>query len=258
MADPVAELYAVPLDAFTRERNAKAAALKKAGRDADARAVQQLRRPPASLWAVNQLARAAPEQLEALIDAADRTRRAQLRDPRAAGEAVQRLRADLEALVARAGQLLTEHGSRPTPATLRRVADTLMGAAVDDRLAQDLRHGRLTTELAPPGFEILAGADRQDLRILRGGKAQAPPAARQRHEERRSQAEEHRRRQKQTEELEREAAARRRAAAEAEREAADLADRLAAARQRLREARRAATAAAGAAVGRKARRAGKR
>ncbi|HEU4371333.1 MAG TPA: hypothetical protein VFV05_24185 [Methylomirabilota bacterium] len=191
MTDPIAELYAVPPSAFTRARNAKVAALEKAGREADARAVRQLRRPPAGLWAANQLARAAPEQLEALADAVDRARRAQLRDPRAAGEAVQRLRADLEVLVVRAGQLLTEHGYHPTPATLRRISDTLIGASSDRRFAQDLRRGRLTTELAPPGFEILAGADQPRApRVVRGGREQAPPPARQRHEERRAQAEE--------------------------------------------------------------------
>lgn len=40
-------LYALPLSAFTRERNAQATALTKAGRADEARAVTQLRRPTA-------------------------------------------------------------------------------------------------------------------------------------------------------------------------------------------------------------------
>ncbi|HEX9820260.1 MAG TPA: hypothetical protein VGD07_11705 [Methylomirabilota bacterium] len=264
MTDPVAELYAVPPSAFTRERNARAAALEKAGHDAQARAVRQLRRPAVSLWATNQLARAAPKELATLIDAAERARQTQLRDPRAAGEAVQRVRAQLDALGDRAGQVLSEHGYHPTPATLRRIADTLMGAVVDRRRAQELRRGRLTEELSPPGFEILSGAGRPPLRTLPGGRGLATaPASRPRNErharaeQRRAQAEQERQRRRQhAEELERDAQIHRTAALTVEREAEDLAAKLAAAQGRLRDARRVAAAAE--AASRKARRAARR
>ena len=67
MADPLAraieQLYRVPLGAFTRERNATAAALRKAGQPAQAHAVSQLQRPSAPLWATNQLAHEEPKRL---------------------------------------------------------------------------------------------------------------------------------------------------------------------------------------------------
>ena len=154
------QLYAVQPSAFTRERNAKAAALEKAGRRAEARALRQLRRPPASLWATNRLAYVEAKRLGAFLDAVDRVRRSQLRDPRAAGEAMQRQRAELRALADRARELLAEQGYRATAATDRRISNTLLGAAVDRRRAQDLWRGRLTDELSAPGFEVLSGAGR--------------------------------------------------------------------------------------------------
>jgi hypothetical protein len=105
MADPLAraieELYRSPQSAFTRERNAKATSLRKAGQPAQAQAILQLRRPSAPLWATNQLAHEDPKRLAEFLDSVERVRQTQLRDPRAAGEALQRQRAELEALVAR-------------------------------------------------------------------------------------------------------------------------------------------------------------
>src|SRR4030095_5317215 len=49
-------------------------------------------------------------------------------------------------------------------------------AAVDPPHADDLRHGRLTTELSAPGFEVFAGATPTPLRVLTGGKASAQEA----------------------------------------------------------------------------------
>jgi hypothetical protein len=258
MADPLAraieQLYRVPLGVFTRERNARATALKKAGQPAQAHAVSQLRRPSAPLWATNQLAHEDPQRLAGFIDSVERVRQTQLRDPRAAGEALQRQRAELDVLVARAGDLLARQGYRATSATHRRISDTLLGAAVDHHRAQELREGRLTQELSPPGFEVLAGAppDRH-LRLVPGGQAQRGQGNRSREAERRAQAEQEReRRDRQAEELERAAAVRQSAAIEVAREAEELARKLTAARARLRETQRASKAAATAA--RKARR----
>ncbi len=280
------ELYAVPPSTFTRERNARAAALAKAGHADEARTVKQLRRPSPSLWGINQLARTEAKRLAVFIDAVGRIRAALLRDPRAATEALRQQRAELEALVQRAGEEISSQGYRLTPATARRISDTLLGAAVDRRLAEDLRHGRLTAELAPPGFEVLTGASvAGPLRLLPGGaaprgkeqrekaesarraKAREAEEARQRerreaedererhrHEaeeerqRRRHDAEEERQRQqREAEVLDREAAARAAAAKQLEREAADAAAALAEARRRLRDATHEAKAAAAAA-----------
>ena len=258
MADPLArtleQLYRVPPSAFTRERNAKAIALRKAGEPAQAHAVRQLRRPSAPLWATNQLPHEDPRRLAEFIDSVERVLRLQLGDPRAAGEALQRQRAELDALVTRAGDLLARQGHRATPATLRRISDTLLGAAVDRHRAQELREGRLTQELSAPGFEVLAGAPRgRHLRLVPEGQAQRGQAAPSREVERRAQAEEEReRRDRAAADLERAAAVRQSAAVEVAREAEELARKLTAARARVREAQRVSKAAAAAA--RKARR----
>jgi hypothetical protein len=285
-APVVEELYAAPLRSFIRERDARASALSKAGQPEQARAVKQLRRPAASLWAVNQLAHADPKRLAALIDAVGRARAAQLRDPRGAAEAFRTQRADLQTLVSRAGEVLGAQGYRLTPAISRRISDTLLGAAVDRWLVADLRRGRLMADVPAPGFEVLSGAARP-LRLVQGAavgvEPRHPPAAKTPDETgtgtakresaqaaRRARAaateaahraraiaadEERARRRRDAEALEREAAARAAAVQQAQREVAEAAAALTEMRQRLLDAKGAARAAWAAA--RRARRAAK-
>jgi len=107
---------------------------------------------------VNQLARLVPQRVSHFIDVVEQVRGSQLRDPRAAAEAMQTQRAELAALTDRAAEAMTKAGYRISPAALGRISNTLIGAAVDRRLADDLRRGRLIAELPAPGFEVLAGA----------------------------------------------------------------------------------------------------
>jgi hypothetical protein len=273
--DAIAKLYAVPLGAFTRERDALAAALTKDKRADEARAVRQLRRPSAPLWATNQLAHAERDRLDAFLEGITQVRKTQLRDPRAAAEGLAQQRRELHTLVRRAGELLTEHGTRATPDAMRRISDTLLGAAVDGQRTKDLRHGRLTEELDAPGFEVLTGGGRADhLQLVKGGKAtqreqgarrehaaqrehltqkehvaqQKEEAARQRRDAARERAEAAarereeaaERKRQEAETRQREMAERRAAVEQADQEAKELKARLAAAQQRLAEARRAA------------------
>lgn len=270
VADLTAELYALPPGDFTRERNARAAALKKAGRDADAVAVKQLKRPGPALWAVNQLTRAASARLAAFLQSVDKIRRAQLQDPRAAASAVQQQRSDLDALVTRAEGLLAEQGLSATQAVRRRISDTLRGAAVDADRVHDLRAGRLTEELAAPGFEVLLGAPRGGhLRVVPHTSAAVP--TRKEDDTRRTQAEQkpelarrlrelaeedRARRRREADTLAQNAAARQSDAEKARRELDDLLTKVATARERLRAAQHASSTAAAAA--RKARHAADR
>src|SRR5262249_10825639 len=103
-------------------------------------------------------------------------RQAQLREPRTAGVALAQQRAALEALLDRAAEVLGAQGQRLTPDARRRVSNTLLGAAVDRRLAEDLRQGRLSAELPAPGFEVLTAVPRADhLRRPPGPRVTAPP-----------------------------------------------------------------------------------
>ena len=239
----IEQLYAVSLARFTAERNASATALRKAGHRSDADRVQTLRKPSPTLWATNQLARTEDHRLSHFLAAVNQVRTTQLRDPRAASEAMQTQRADLDALVERAGRLLTDDGGdQPSTASLRRISNTLLGAAVDRRFGDDLRHGRLTEELPAPGFEVLTGlAPAPQLRLVPSGKRpRGPEDSRQEEQQAREDEEERRRRAEEAARLEREAAERLNAVGALERELGDAETKLADVRRRLREARAAA------------------
>ncbi len=157
-------LYGVPRGEFVRARNALAARLREAG-DADAAAaVNRLAKPSPPVWAINQLARAAPAAIRRLLEAVERVKAAQLGrggDLAAASEARRRATGDL---VERAGAILAEGEGRPSRETLDRVARTLLAAAIDEAAREQLRRGWLEGELSPPGFEAL------------GAEAPRPPA----------------------------------------------------------------------------------
>lgn len=244
------ELYGVPPKEFASARSAKAAALKAAGRTADAEAVRRLAKPSPLLWATNQLARLDPDRVARFVDVVHRVRQSQLRDPRTAAEGMQTIRAELQALTSRAGEALAKAGYRVAASATARISNTVLGAAVDAELIDDLRRGRLAAELPAPGFEALAGgAPGRTLQLVRGGKtaARAETAERPHARAEAARTPEHAERARRAEE----AAARRREAelraAEAARvgdEVRELERQLAEARRTLRAAQREAAAAA--------------
>src|SRR4051794_28713740 len=71
------ELYAAPLDAFTRTRDALARELAKDDR-ARAEAVRKLKRPSVAAWALNQVARREPAAVRRFLERAKALHDAQL------------------------------------------------------------------------------------------------------------------------------------------------------------------------------------
>ena len=244
------ELYGVPPGEFTAARNAKAAALKAAGRVDDAHAVRRLAKPSPFLWAVNQLARRDRERLAHFIDVVRRGRRSQLADPRTAAEDMRTVRAELQALTSRAADILANAGYRVSASSSARISNTVLGAATDNDRADDLRHGRLDAELAAPGFEVLADAPpARHLQLVRGGKSAEPRRAPAAGKAERAAERRHAETRREQAEAKREHAEARRAQAEAERarEAAERerrATELAAARREADERRASAERAA--------------
>jgi hypothetical protein len=237
-ANALEEVYGVPPKEFTRARNARVAALAKSGHHDAAEALRHLRRPTAALWAVNQVGRSNRKRLDAFIEAVAHVRRTQLRDPRSVAEAVQRQRTALDAVLEIARDALSEHGLKAGPQALRRISNTLQGAAVDARHAEDLRHGRLTGELAAPGFEVFAGEKPRRLSVLTGGRPAKATEARQREADRHAHRDAVRQeRARQAEERERRAREKKAAAEVAAREVEALAGKLAEARRRLAKLR---------------------
>ena len=160
--DPIDGLFALPPEDFTAARDGLAKRLHAEG-DADAaRQVRQLRRPTVPAWAVDQLARTAPEDLQRLLSTSHELRRAQRAALSGAGggrlrAATARRRALLDELTERAARLLADAGRSPDPHRAA-IAATLEAATVDGEAADLVRSGRLSRELPPPsGFGGLSG-----------------------------------------------------------------------------------------------------
>jgi len=148
-------LSQVPPDEFVEARNALARRLRESGKTDEAKRVAALRRPSTPLWIVNQLGPQAPAAVEALIEATQRARRAQVhtaaRDE--LREAMHAQRQALQELLRAAEKAASGIGTRITPEIQRRIQDTVQTAAAADPKA--LREGTLEQELSAAGFGAL-------------------------------------------------------------------------------------------------------
>jgi hypothetical protein len=169
------ELYGAPLSAFTQVRDQLAKQLGEAGRQAEAAGLRRLRKPSAALWTVNQLARRDPASMGRFIEAVNRLKRAHTKGAAEVGEVMASQRAALSELLDRAPDIMKSIGLGASPAMLQRISNTLLGAAADRGLQDDLRRGRLDAEQPAPGFEVLAGAP---LRPVPAAHGRPEPAAR--------------------------------------------------------------------------------
>lgn len=157
MDNEVEALYGLPLEEFTKARDALAKARTKADGKEAAAAVKALRKPSVAAWALNQLARSRPEDVETLLEAGNRLRRAQTAaleggDPDELREATKAEAAEVQALAAQAASVLREAGRAASATQEERLVATLRAAAVDSEAGDLLRRGVLTTELSPAGF----------------------------------------------------------------------------------------------------------
>jgi hypothetical protein len=150
----IAGLYGLPLERFTPERNALAAALRSEGDHEAAAAVKALRKPTASAWAVNQLVRAETDLVEALLGAGGELRQAHRQA--ASGRGAEQLRtaadaerAAIEQLMARVPAVL---GRVPGAALSESIRNTLHAASSDDDARERVASGTLTTERRPVGL----------------------------------------------------------------------------------------------------------
>ena len=131
------DLYGLPLERFTDERNALAKERRNDGRRDEAEEVSKLRKPSIAAWAVNQLVRTQRRDIAALCDAGDALREAQEKllsgggDADALRDAVEAVRVAVEQLTDRARGLLSSEGNELSPATLARVSETLNAAALN-------------------------------------------------------------------------------------------------------------------------------
>jgi hypothetical protein len=155
--DRISDLYALPLDEFTDARNALAKELAAAGDKAEAAEVRALKKPSVPAWAVNQVARAHPGEVEALFEAGANLRDAQQKllrrgDQSGVKDASAAERQAVKALVARAKKILADADNAANEATLERIADTFYATTTDDKGREHVRTGTLTKEMKRAGF----------------------------------------------------------------------------------------------------------
>jgi hypothetical protein len=165
-----ADLYGLPLEEFTRARDALARERRKAGDREGADEVKALRKPSVSAWTVNQLARRHPQETKALVQAGEALRKAQ-RAAVTKGDAAglrDAQRAHRERLDELMGAARHELGTGAQ--TLQRVAQTLRSASVEKEPSKALLAGTLTEDVEQSGFGGMLVA-------LPGGKAPARRAA---------------------------------------------------------------------------------
>ena len=168
MADPVEDaagrLYSLPLEDFTRERDATARELRKAKEREAAEQVGKLPKPTQAAWAANALVREHRDLIDALLDAVDDLREAQ--EAAVAGKGAEALRdaaaaerAAVDALVT-AGKKLKPSGRKPSAATLERLRTTLQAAATDEEVRDALDRGRVVADAEGGGaWGLVPGAD---------------------------------------------------------------------------------------------------
>jgi len=175
--DEIDALFTLPLAEFTSVRNTLAARLKKEKLTNEADRVKLLGKPPVSAWAVNQLYWNHRDEFEQLIATGKRFHSAQasrsaakVANMRDSLEARRQSLADLSEL---ATELLQDAGHNPSQDTLRRITTTLEALSAYALLPDGPTPGRLTQDVDPPSFELLAS-------LISGGASAsaAEPSAR--------------------------------------------------------------------------------
>ena len=172
------ELYSLPFDEFTPGRDALAKRLRKDGERADAERVRKLRKPPRSVWLVNQGVRAEPAAAKRLLDAGGRLAKAQ--DAALSGGGSDKLKqamADQQAAIEAMMEAIDElvGPDRPGPTIMDRARETLRAVAGDEELQEELAAGRVTRDREAVGFgaALPAAASRPAKRSQRRGPSVA-------------------------------------------------------------------------------------
>jgi hypothetical protein len=155
-------LFELPPAEFTAARNDLVRRLKKANQGDAAERVQGLRKPTIPIWAINQVARHHPGEVEALTKASEELREAQQAsisdgDRERLRTATTAERDALRQLTQTASKLLEAAGQKPTPGVLERVSATARSAAIDPRGRELLAAGMLVEELESSGFAAFEG-----------------------------------------------------------------------------------------------------
>jgi hypothetical protein len=167
-------LLAVAPEEFVSQRNRVARELKEAGRDDDARAVAELKKPSAVVLAVNRAARDRSRAARDAAAAAERVRKTQLAGK---SEEFERASAELEealGLLAEVAVARLSRGKSASESMRRRVNDLLRAAMGGNESRDALVRGALVDELEASGFSPFEG-----LAVPRGGRGRSAGGTKQ-------------------------------------------------------------------------------
>ena len=153
LAAALRSLYAVPPEEFMAERKRLVAAEKADGDPAVAKEIGTLRKPSLAAWAVNLLAREAPDLVNGLADLGGRMRAAQ---GRLDTDTLTSLRPErdqlLEEVVRSTVQLVADAGRTCSAAAQQDVRATAIAALADEQAMAAVASGQLARTLSYSGF----------------------------------------------------------------------------------------------------------
>lgn len=153
MAAAATELYALPLEEFTKARNAKASDARANGDRELADRIKQLKKPSTSAWAVNMLSRHRADEVGQLLELGASLREAQSEvdadELRELGKQRQKL---IAAVVRQARALAEELGAPIGAAAADEVGQTLQAALADPDATEAIMAGVLTRPLVASGW----------------------------------------------------------------------------------------------------------
>ena len=149
--DRVDDLYGLPLEEFIAARNALAKELTKEGDKATAAEVKKLPKPNKAAWALNQVARQQPDEIDLLLQAGEKLQTAQ----RLALEGdASHLRPATRSEQDQVNRLVESAAQLAGPGAEDRLRATLRAAATDPAAGALLRQGRLIADIESSGFGL--------------------------------------------------------------------------------------------------------
>ena len=174
----VGQLYGLSPDEFLSARRGLAAQAKADKETGLAKAIESIRKPTAAAWAINQLVRSRPADIERLVDLAAGLHEAQEKMDGSALKTLSRERTKLvDELVRATAEVAKEAGGALSTPVANQVRETFVAALATTAAAQAVGSGQLTRALSYAGFGDVdlseataapAPARRPALRVIKG------------------------------------------------------------------------------------------
>ena len=149
----VGELYGLQPDEFLGARRTLAARAKADKDTGLAKAIESIRKPTAAAWAINQLVRARPADIERLVELAAELHEAQEKMDGGALKTLSRERTKLvDELVRSTSEVAKESGGALSGPVANQVRETFVAALATTAAADAVGSGQLTRALSYAGF----------------------------------------------------------------------------------------------------------